>query len=113
MIASRGPLPMGWNPDGRIGDMRRGRRGLVVHVANQGAVAYGCPATPRASGAGLGITRLNGKVEQPGALVAMAQDRAPVQRLVEIAEVGRVVVFRVSPAASGMSHIDGGLHNVA
>ncbi|MDO9707650.1 enoyl-ACP reductase FabI [Paracraurococcus sp. LOR1-02] len=50
-------------------------------------------------------------------LVEMAQGRAPAHRLVDIAEVGRVVAFLVGPASSGMTgdtiYVDGGLHNVA
>ena len=261
-----------WNPDDRIGDMLRGKRGLVVGIANEQSIAYGCAATLRALGAELAITWLNERaephvrplaeqlgaaimlpldVETPGALeavfdriaadwgrldfvvhsiafaprddlhgrvvdcsaegfsqamrvscwsflrmaklaeplmteggtlvtrsyygadkvvdhynrmgpvkaaleasarymsaelgpqgirvfavspgplktraasgiahfdelVAMAQDRAPAQRLVDIAEVGQVVAFLVSGAASGMTgdtiYVDGGLHNVA
>lgn len=266
------PLPTVWNPDDRIGDMLRGKRGLVVGIANQHSIAFGCAAKLRAFGAELAVTWLNAKaephvrplaeqlgasimmpldVEQPGALEAvfdriaqdwggldfvvhsiafapredlhgrvvdcsaegftqamrvscwsflrmaklaeplmtaggvlvtmsyygaekvvehynimgpvkaaleattreiaselgpkgirafavspgplktraasgiahfdelidMAQRRAPAQRLVDIAEVGRVVAFLVSPAASGMTgdtiYVDGGLHNVA
>jgi enoyl-[acyl-carrier protein] reductase I len=266
------PLPIVWNPDDRIGDMLRGKRGLVVGIANQDSIAYGCADTLRALGAELAITWLNEKaerhvrplaealgasimmpldVEQPGEmeavfdriaaewggldfvihsiafvprddlhgrvvdcsaegfgqamrvscwsflrmaklaeplmraggvlvtmsyygadkvvshynimgpvkaaleaatrymaaelgprgirvfavspgplktraasgiahfdeLVEMAQSRAPAQRLVDIAEVGRVVAFLVGPASSGMTgdtiYIDGGLHNVA
>ena len=40
----------------------------------------------------------------------------PAGRLVDIAEVGRVVAFLVGPASSGMTgdtiHVDGGLHNM-
>jgi enoyl-[acyl-carrier protein] reductase I len=268
----RDPLATVWNPDDRIGDMLRGKRGLVVGIANQDSIAYGCAAKLRAFGAELAVTWVNEKaekhvrplaeqlgasimlqldVEQPGALeavfdriaaawgrldfvihsiafapredlhgrvvdcsaagfgqamqvscwsflrmaklaeplmtdggvlvtmsyygaekavgnynimgpvkaaleasvramaaelgpkgirvfavspgplktraasgiahfdelVAMAQSRAPAHRLVDIAEVGRVVAFLVGPAASGMTgdtiHVDGGLHNVA
>jgi enoyl-[acyl-carrier protein] reductase I len=47
----------------------------------------------------------------------MAVDRTPEHRLVDIAEVGRVVSFLVGPAASGMTgdtiYVDAGLHNIA
>jgi enoyl-[acyl-carrier protein] reductase I len=50
-------------------------------------------------------------------LVDMARTRAPLQRLVDIAEVGRVVTFLVGGASSGMTgdtiYVDAGLHNVA
>jgi len=50
-------------------------------------------------------------------LVAMAKERAPAQRLVDTAEVGRVVAFLVGGASSGMTgdtiYVDGGLHNMA
>jgi len=46
----------------------------------------------------------------------MAQDRAPAHRLVDIAEVGRVVAFLVGGASSGMTgdtiYVDAGLHNM-
>jgi enoyl-[acyl-carrier protein] reductase I len=49
-------------------------------------------------------------------LVQSAQERAPAGRLVDIAEVGRVVAFLVGPASSGMTgdtiYVDGGLHNM-
>lgn len=49
-------------------------------------------------------------------LVQMARERAPQHRLVDIAEVGRVVSFLVGGAASGMTgdtiYVDAGLHNV-
>lgn len=50
-------------------------------------------------------------------LVEMAQTRAPQHRLVDIAEVGRVVAFLVGPASSGMTgdtvYVDAGLHITA
>ncbi|WP_431267427.1 SDR family oxidoreductase [Dankookia sp. P2] len=53
----------------------------------------------------------------PLVLPATAQARTPAQWRVDIAEVGRVVAFLVSPAASRMTgdtiYVDGRLHNVA
>jgi enoyl-[acyl-carrier protein] reductase I len=50
-------------------------------------------------------------------LVQTARERAPAQRLVDIAELGRVVAFLVGGASSGTTgdtiYIDGGLHNMA
>jgi enoyl-[acyl-carrier protein] reductase I len=50
-------------------------------------------------------------------LIDMAVQRSPGQRLVDIAEIGRVVAFLAGPASSGMTgdvvYIDAGLHNMA
>ncbi|MEI7962741.1 MAG: SDR family oxidoreductase [Verrucomicrobiota bacterium] len=50
-------------------------------------------------------------------LIEAAVGRSPGRRLVDIAEVGRVVSFLVSGAASGMTgdtiYVDAGLHNIA
>ena len=50
-------------------------------------------------------------------LIDMAVARSPGRRLVDIAEVGRVVAFLVGGAASGMTgdviYVDAGLHIVA
>lgn len=104
-------LPRLWSAETRPGEAPRGRRGLVVGIANARSIAYGCAAALRACGAELAITRLNEKAE-PHAR-PLAERRAPQQRLVDIAEVGRVVAFLVSGAASGMTgeviHVDGGL----
>ena len=53
-----------WDPDTRVGDMLRGRRGLVVGIANQDSIAYGCAAKLRAFGAELAVTYLNAKAEK-------------------------------------------------
>jgi enoyl-[acyl-carrier protein] reductase I len=62
-------------------------------------------------------TRAASGIAQFDELIEMALERAPAHRLVDIAEVGRVVSFLVSGAASGMTgdtiYVDAGLHNVA
>lgn len=57
-------LPRIWDPDARIGDMLAGKRGLVVGIANDKSIAYGCAAKLRAFGAELAITWLNEKAER-------------------------------------------------
>jgi enoyl-[acyl-carrier protein] reductase I len=62
-------------------------------------------------------TRAASGIDHFDELVQMAVDRTPEHRLVDIAEVGQVVSFLVSPAASGMTgdtvYVDAGLHNIA
>jgi len=62
-------------------------------------------------------TRAASGIAQFDDLVESAVSRAPARRLVEIAEVGRVVAFLVGGAASGMSgdviYVDAGLHIMA
>ncbi|WP_084143937.1 enoyl-ACP reductase FabI [Methylocapsa acidiphila] len=57
------PLPKVWDPESRVGDMLRGRRGLVVGIANENSIAYGCAVKLRAFGAELAVTYLNEKAE--------------------------------------------------
>ena len=57
------PLPKVWDPNARIGDMLRGKRGLVVGIANEHSIAFGCAAKLRAFGAELAITYANEKSE--------------------------------------------------
>jgi enoyl-[acyl-carrier protein] reductase I len=76
------PLPKVWDPDSRVGDMLKGRRGLVVGIANADSIAYGCAAKLRAFGAELAVTWLNEKAERHvrplaealGAAIAMPLD---------------------------------------
>ena len=58
------PLPKVWDPASRIGDMLRGKRGLVVGVANENSIAFGCAAKLRAFGAELAVTYANEKSER-------------------------------------------------
>jgi enoyl-[acyl-carrier protein] reductase I len=62
--SSTDPLPKVWDPESRIGDMLRGKRGLVVGIANEHSIAFGCAAKLRAFGAELAITYLNEKSER-------------------------------------------------
>ena len=61
---SADPLPKVWHPESRIGDTLRGKRGLVVSVANEHSIAFGCAAKPRAFGAELAIAYLNENSER-------------------------------------------------
>lgn len=54
-------LPALWDPQMPIGAMLAGKRGLVVGVANDHSIAYGCAARLRALGADLALTYLNAK----------------------------------------------------
>jgi enoyl-[acyl-carrier protein] reductase I len=57
------PLPKVWDPESRVGDMLRRRRGLVVGIANEHSIAYGCAVKLHAFGAELAVTYLNEKAE--------------------------------------------------
>jgi enoyl-[acyl-carrier protein] reductase I len=50
------PLQTVWDPTASVGEMLKGRRGLVVGIANENSIAYGCAAKLRAFGAGLAVT---------------------------------------------------------
>ena len=56
---SHDPLPTVWNPDSRVGDMLAGKRGLIVGVANEHSIAFGCAAKLRGFGAEVALTYLN------------------------------------------------------
>ena len=62
-------------------------------------------------------TRAASGIDHFDELIEMAIRRSPERRLVDIAEVGRVVAFLVSGAASGMTgdviYVDAGLHHIA
>ena len=62
-------------------------------------------------------TRASSGIAHFDELIDMAVKRSPGQRLVDIAEIGRVVAFLAMPASSAMTgdvvYIDAGLHNMA
>lgn len=57
------PLPKVWDPNARICEMLKGKRGLVVGIANEHSIAFGSAAKLRAFGAELAITYLNEKAK--------------------------------------------------
>jgi enoyl-[acyl-carrier protein] reductase I len=57
------PLQKVWDPDDRIGDMLKGKRGLVVGVSNEHSIAFGCASKFRGFGAELALTYLNEKAK--------------------------------------------------
>jgi enoyl-[acyl-carrier protein] reductase I len=57
-------LPRVWDPDSRVGDMLAGMKGLVVGIANENSIAFGCATKLRAFGAELAVTYLNEKAEK-------------------------------------------------
>ena len=57
------PLPKVWDENTRIGDMLKGKRGLVVGVANENSIAFGCAAKLKAFGADIALTYLNDKAK--------------------------------------------------
>ena len=58
------PLPKVWDENSRVGDMLKGKRGLVVGVANENSIAFGCAAKLRAFGAEIALTYLNDKARK-------------------------------------------------
>jgi enoyl-[acyl-carrier protein] reductase I len=68
------PLPKVWDENTRIGDMLKGKRGLVVGVANGDSIAFGCAAKLRAFGADIALTYLNEKAKPHVAPLAQQID---------------------------------------
>nr|WP_229681358.1 enoyl-ACP reductase FabI [Neoroseomonas lacus] len=85
-------------------------RYVAAELGEKGIRAFAVSPGPLKTRAASGIAHFD-------ELVAMATERAPARRLVDIAEVGRVVAFLVGGASSGMTgdtiYVDAGLHNVA
>jgi len=56
-------LPKVWDENTRIGDMLKGKRGLVIGVANEDSIAFGCASKLRAFGAEIALTYINDKAK--------------------------------------------------
>lgn len=72
IVAPIDPLPKVWNPESRIGEMLAGQRGLVVGIANEHSIAFGCAAKLRAFGAELAVTYRRCRPAQRGLSRAIA-----------------------------------------
>nr|WP_294556995.1 enoyl-ACP reductase FabI [uncultured Rhodopila sp.] len=85
-------------------------RYLAAELGESGIRVYAVSPGPLKTRAASGIAQFD-------ELVEAAVSRSPARRLVDIAEVGRVVSFLVGGAASGMTgdtiYVDAGLHIVA
>jgi enoyl-[acyl-carrier protein] reductase I len=96
-----GPVKAALEATTRYLSAEHGEKGIRVFAVSPG---------PRNTRAASGIDHFD-------ELVSAAVARSPGRRLVDIAEVGRVVAFLVGGGASGMSgdtiYVDDGLHNVA
>lgn len=57
-------LPKVWDGNTRVGDMLKGKRGLVIGVANADSIAFGCATKLRAFGAEIALTYLNDKARK-------------------------------------------------
>ena len=105
------PLPRVWDPDSRVGDMLKGKRGLVVGIANADSIAYGCAVKLRAFGADLAITWLNAKAE-PHVRPLAEQLGASIAMPLDVEEPGQLeaVFARISEEWGGLDFV---IHSIA
>ena len=83
------PLPKVWDENSRVGDMLKGKRGLVIGVANADSIAFGCAAKLRAFGADIALTYLNEKAKQYVAPLARQIDASLLMPL-DVAQPGQM-----------------------
>lgn len=109
--SARDPLPKIWDEDSRIGDMLKGKRGLVVGVANGDSIAFGCAAKLRAFGAEIALTYLNDKARPHVAPLAEALDARLLMPL-DVSQPGQMqAVFEQLRDAWGT--LDFVIHSIA
>ncbi|MBS0335364.1 MAG: enoyl-ACP reductase FabI [Proteobacteria bacterium] len=83
------PLPKVWDENSRVGEMLKGKRGLVIGVANADSIAFGCAAKLRAFGADIALTYLNDKAKQYVEPLARQIDAALLMPL-DVAQPGQM-----------------------
>ncbi len=116
----------------------RGKKALVVGIANEHSIAYGCASAFRELDAELAITYLNEKsmpyveplakamgapilmpldVSQPGQLEALFEEITEKWGRLDILDVGFTCAFLSTPYArrltGGTVYVDGGVHIMA
>src|SRR5208283_4093505 len=96
------PLPKVWDPDLAIGEMLKGKRGLVVGIANEHSIAYGAAVKLRAFGAELAVTWLNDKAE-PYVRPLAEQLQASITATLDVEKPGATsaVGFRAARTGGG------------
>lgn len=89
----------------------KGKRGLVVGIANESSIAYGCAQAFRAAGAELAITYLNARAE-PYVRPLAERLESPIVRPCDVRESGQLeAVFAAIEAQWGQ--LDFVLHSIA
>lgn len=105
------PLPKVWDENSRVGDMLKGKKGLVVGVANGDSIAFGCAAKLRAFGADIALTYLNEKAKQYVEPLAQQIDAAMLLPL-DVMQPGQMqAVFEKIEAEWGQ--LDFVIHSIA
>ena len=105
------PLPTVWDPNSRVGEMLKGKRGLVIGVANADSIAFGCAVKLRAFGADVALTYLNDKAKKFVAPLAEKIDAALLLPL-DVTQPGQMqAVFERIRAEWG--RIDFVIHSIA
>jgi len=105
------PLQKVWDPADRIGDMLKGKRGLVVGVSNENSIAFGCAAKFRGFGAELALTYLNEKAK-PHVLPLAEQIEAHLLLPLDVEQDGQLEsVFEA--IAQHWGRLDFVLHSIA
>lgn len=105
------PLPTVWDPNSRIGEMLKGKRGLVIGVANADSIAYGCAVKLRAFGAEIALTYQNDKAKQYVAPLAEKLDASLLLPL-DVTQPGQMeAVFDRIRADWG--RLDFAIHSIA
>lgn len=108
---SKDPLPKVWDENTRIGDMLKGKRGLIVGVANGDSIAFGCAAKLRAFGADIALTYLNDKAKRHVEPLAEQIDAALLLPL-DVTQPGQIqAVFERIAAEWGQ--LDFIIHSIA
>jgi enoyl-[acyl-carrier protein] reductase I len=105
------PLPKVWDENTRVGDMLKGKKGLVVGVASADSIAFGCAAKLRAFGADIALTYINEKSRKFIEPLATQIDSALLMPL-DVSQPGQIeAVFEQIKAEWGV--LDFVIHSIA
>lgn len=105
------PLPKVWDENAPIGEMLKGKRGLVIGVANADSIAFGCAAKLRAFGAEIALTYLNDKARPFVEPLARQIDSALLAPL-DVTQPGQMEAL-FGQIRSQWDHLDFVIHSIA